>query len=107
MMTAAEKTSLVELLAGTLTEAQRALLPGLCLTAEAGLRAQLRPGAEGCEEVLDYAAALTVSGWLQAGTPEQFTAGDFTLRRGGSKPEQMALALLRPWLAEGFAFRGV
>jgi len=107
MMTTAEKVALVETLAGALTEAQKELLPGLCLGAEAGLREQLRPGARGYEEVLDYAAVLTVAGWMQAGLPEAFTAGDFSVRQKGSGLETMALGLLRPWLAEGFAFCGV
>lgn len=99
--------ALAEMIAGALTEAQKALVPGLCLSAEMGLREQLRPGAAGYEAVLEYAAVLTVAGWLQAGIPEQFTAGDFSVRRGGTAPERMALELLRPWLAEGFAFCGV
>jgi len=61
----------------------------------------------GYEEVLDYAAVLTVAGWMQAGLPEAFTAGDFSVRQKGSGLETMALGLLRPWLAEGFAFCGV
>ena len=107
MMTTAEKLALVELFAGTLTEAQKALLPELCLGAETGLREQLRPGAAGYETVLEYAAVLLVSGWLQAGLPESFRAGDFTVRYSGSESERLALDLLRPWLAEGFAFCGV
>lgn len=106
-MTAAEKVALAEQFAGPLGEGLRQLLPELIQGAETGLREQLRPGARGYEAVLEYAAVLAVSGWLQAGLPEQFTAGDFSVRREGSQWERMALELLRPWMAEGFAFCGV
>lgn len=109
-MTAAEMAALAEGLAGTLSPAQRDLLPGLCRAAEAALRQSLRADATGYEEALGYAAAWTALGQLRAvsGEPERFTAGDFSVTRGSADAlEQKALALLAPYLAEGFAFRRV
>ena len=107
MMTAEEKTALVQMLVGSLSQAQLALLPSLCQGAQAGLREQLRPGATGYEEVLDYASVLLVADWVQGGVPEKVTAGDFSISRSAGVHTKTALGLLRPWLVEGFAFRGV
>ena len=78
--------------------------------AEAGLRQQLRPGAADFEQALGIAAVMAALGQLRAldGEPERFTAGDFSVTMGRQNSLcAQAQALLRPWMAEGFAFRRV
>ena len=109
-MTVAEMVALAKGLAGSLPKAQEELLPALCEAAEAGLRQQLRPGAADFEQALGIAAVMAALGQLRAldGEPERFTAGDFSVTMGRQNSLcAQAQALLRPWMAEGFAFRRV
>ena len=104
---AEELLTRAEALEGPLTEAQRTLLPELYGAAEAALTRRLRPGASGHEEALGYAALRLALAQLQGGTPVSFTAGDFSVRRETEDAYRGAMALLAPWLADGFAFRRV
>ena len=105
--TGEELLTRAEVLEGPLTAAQQALLPELHRAAEAALRLRLRPGAQGHEEALGYAALRLALAQLQGGTPVSFTAGDFSVQRETEDAYRGAMELLAPWLTDGFAFRRV
>lgn len=102
------------------SEAEDALLEALCTAAEAQLTARLRKGvtAADCGDAFPCAAALLAAAGLLpcrgADGVEQFTAGDVSIRTGGSGCEAgaalraQAAALMAPyWEDGGFAFMGV
>ncbi len=106
------------LLAGELEPTQEAMLKLLCRAAENALAARLRSGltAEDCKADFIAAASLyslaAMSGADDMERMEQITAGDITLRRGGSDAAANCLRyqaelMIAPYLADRFAFRGV
>ncbi len=112
--------SLAAAIAGP-SDAERPLLEALCASAEDQLKRRLRPGVapEDCGDALPCAAALLAAAGLlpcrSAGEPEQFTAGDVSVRTDGGRLCRTAAALRRqaagmmvPFCEAGdFAFRGV
>lgn len=106
------------LLAGGLEVKQEMLLRLLCRSAEASLGARLREGlaAEDCKADFVAAASLyALAALSEAGDPEQpeqFTAGDVTLRRRDSGAAANCLRyqaelMIGPYLKDRFTFRGV
>ena len=97
--------SLAAAIAGP-SDAERPLLEALCASAEDQLKRRLRPGVapEDCGDALPCAAALLAAAGLlpcrSAGEPEQFTAGDVSVRTDAG--------MMVPFCEAGdFAFRGV
>lgn len=106
------------LLAGELEGKQEAMLKILCRGAESSLAARLRQGltAEDCKADFVAAASLyalaAMSGMDEMDRLEQITAGDITLKRGGSDAAANCLRyqaelMIAPYLADRFSFRGV
>ena len=105
--------SLAAAIAGP-SDAERPLLEALCASAEDQLKRRLRPGVapEDCGDALPCAGLLPCR---SAGEPEQFTAGDVSVRTDGGRLCRTAAALRRqaagmmvPFCEAGdFAFRGV
>jgi len=103
------------------TEAEQPVLKALCSAAEAELSNMLRSGISpaDCGDAFLQAAALTAVAGLIPGREvsgvEQFTAGDVSIRLGGSSQQksadilrQQAKEMLRPFCADdSFAFLGV
>lgn len=105
-------------LAGELEPRQEALLKVLCRSAENALSARLRQGltAEDCKADFISAASLyalaAMSGMDEMDRLEQITAGDITLKRGGSDAAANCLRyqaelMIAPYLGGNFTFRGV
>ena len=101
----------VELMGGRGNEE---LLRPLCQAAEREMAGRLREGLspEDCESAFVPAAAWMVLAWLQAGEAgvASFTAGNLTIHRTGQGAAELtaqAERLMAPYLADGFAFRGV
>ena len=106
------------LLAGQLEPQQAELLKILCQAAEVSLRNQLRDGltAENCKADFVAAASLFALAALneagQAGTLEEFRAGDLTVKRSGMDTssrclQRQAELIIQPFLKDGFVFLGV
>ena len=106
------------LLAGQLEEKQTQLLKLLCRSAVSGLENRLREGltAENCKADFVAAASLLALAALneagQAGEPEEFRAGDLTLRRSGTDTasrclQRQAELIIQPFLKDSFTFLGV
>lgn len=106
-----------ELLTGKLEAESRELLRLQCNGAVSILTNQLRIDPEQCREEFVAAACLyALSDWYQ-GKPgedfQEFRAGDLTVKpgaRSAGNPQslkQQALAILRPYLKDGFRFMGV
>ena len=106
------------LLAGGLEARQEMLLKVLCRSAEVSLAARLREGlaAEDCKADFVAAASLfALAALTEAGDgaePEQFTAGDVTVRRKNSGAAANCLRYqaeltIGPYLKDRFSFRGV
>ena len=104
------------------TDAERPLLAVLCTAAVDGISRKLRPGltAEDCGDAFLCAAAMTAAAGLiscrGSGDVEQFSAGDVSLRTGGSGDSCQAAAAMRKhaaemmgpyWADDRFAFAGV
>ena len=97
------------------------LLEALCTAAEAQTAQRLREGctAGDCGDAFCCAAAMLAAAGLlpcrENGGVEQFTAGDVTIRTGGSDGcgdgaslrRQAALLMADYWKDDGFAFVGV
>ena len=90
------------------------LLRPLCQAAEREMAGRLREGLspEACGPAFPVAAAWLVLAGLEAGTDgvTSFSAGDLTVHTGGDGAGAMrrqAERLMAPYLADGFAFRGV
>ena len=104
------------LLAGQLEERQEQLLKVLCQGAASALEARLRDGitAEDCKADFVAAASLYALAALNeaAAGPEEFKAGDLTVKRGGTDAasrclQRQAELIIQPFLKDGFAFLGV
>lgn len=106
------------LLAGTLDEQQAELLNTLCIASTASLSARLREGLapEDCKADFIAAASLfalaAMNGAREMGKPEQFSAGDLTVRQGSGDAASRCLfhqaeLMIAPYLKDRFAFRGV
>ena len=107
------------LLAGQLEDGQKDILSALCAAATASLAARLREGLqpEDCKADFIAAASLFALSHLNAvkdgAMPEQFTAGDLTLRKtaGGDTASNVlrsqAELILLPYVRDSFAFLGV
>lgn len=103
------------------TEAERPLLAALCTAAIDDATRRLRPGltADACGDAFLCAAAMIAASGLMScrsgGDVEQFSAGDVSLRTGGSNGckaaalmRRYAAALMEPyWTDDGFVFTGV
>jgi len=108
------------LLAGELDGRSQALLKVLCGAAVTSLAGRLREGItpEDCREPFLAAASLyalsalgSVADSVQV---EEFKAGDLTVKQGTASKdaasrclERQAEGLIRPYLRDGFCFRGV
>ena len=102
-------------------ESERPLLDALCTAAETAAAGRLKDGLtpKDCGfKFLCAAAMLAAAGLLpcrENGGVEQFTAGDVTIRTGGSDGcgdgaslrRQAALLMADYWKDDGFAFVGV
>ena len=106
------------LLAGPLEERQMRLLKILCQGAVSSLENRLREGltAESCKADFVAAASLFALAALneagQAGNPEEFRAGDLTIKRSGTDTssrclQRQAELIIQPFLKDSFAFLGV
>lgn len=104
------------------TEAERPLLAALCTAAVEEASRKLRPGLapEDCGEAFLCAAAMIAAAGLlscrSGGDVEQFSAGDVSLRTGGSGDSGQAADAMRRhaagmmgpyWMDDRFAFAGV
>lgn len=98
-----------ELLTGQLDDAGRERLRLLCTVAAGSLTAQLEVSPEDIrEEFVAAASLLAFSRWSRGEAIQEFKAGDLTVKKGQSANlEREALALLRPYLKQGFLFTGV
>ncbi len=101
-----------------LNDGDRPMLELLCRSAEVSLKAKLRSGVttEDCKADFIAAAslyALSAMSELEKGMlPEQFTAGDLTLRRSSSDAAACCLRyqaelMMMPYVKDPFAFVGV
>ena len=106
------------LLAGQLEGSRLEMLDVLCTASVASLTARLRPGLtpEDCKADFVAAASLIALAALteagDAAEPEQFTAGDVTVRRKDSGAAANCLRYqaeltIGPYLKDRFSFRGV
>ena len=106
------------LLAGQLEAQQMELLKLLCQAAQSSLRNRLRDGLteEDCKVDFVAAASLFALAALneagQAGTLEEFRAGDLTVKRSGMDTssrclQRQAELIIQPFLKDGFVFLGV
>ena len=106
------------LLAGELEEKQTQLLKVLCQGAHNALAGRLREGLapEDCKADFVAAASLFALAALneagQAGTLEEFRAGDLTVKRSGMDTssrclQRQAELIIQPFLKDGFVFLGV
>lgn len=104
------------------SDEEKPLLSALCAAAMAELAQRLREGVppDQCGDAFPCAAALTAAAGLlpcrDGGSVEQFSAGDVSVRSGGSGQMQQAAtlmlrqaaAMMAPyWNDDGFAFVGV
>ena len=106
------------LIAGEPEGKELELLRLLCSAAASSLAAGLKPGLEPEDISGDFTAAASlyaVAAWEQGreqSEPEEFRAGDLTVRRQAGRKDTGALcrqadALMGPYLADRFAFLGV
>lgn len=103
-------------MAGKLTQEQDSLLRVLCRVAKTTLAARLRDNLNPEDIRADFVAAASLYALATLsegdGTPEQFTAGELSVRRGDRSAgarclrEQAELMLL-PYIRDGFEFLGV
>lgn len=103
-------------MAGELTQQQEELLRVLCRAARATLAGRLRENltAEDCRADFVAAGSLYALAALSESDdgPEQFTAGDLTVRRGSRNAaagclRRQAELMMMPYVRDGFAFLGV
>ena len=108
------------LLTGELEEKERQLLRVLCGAAASSLELRLREGLSPQDCARDFVAAASLYAVAALGEAreetvlEEFKAGDLTVRsRGKSKDaasralQNQAQMLMKPYLADSFAFVGV
>ena len=105
-----------QVVAGSLNDAQRSVLERLCAGADSDLCGRLRDGvtpADCYDSYVCAAAWLALSQFqtVRDGGVEAFTAGTFSVRRGGGASDAYvarAEALMTPYLRDGrFDFRRV
>ena len=100
-----------ELLTGQLDDAGRERLRLLCTVAAGMLSRQLREETapeDIREEFVTVASLLAFSRWSRGEDIQEFKAGDLTVKKGqAANLEREALALLGPYLKNGFLFTGV
>ena len=107
-------------LAGELTEQQTLILEALCSASTSALTVRLREGItpEDCGNDFVIAAglmALAAMAGVSADIPtEQITAGDFSIRKGSVRYDNVADCLraqaeqiMVPYVADRFSFQGV
>ena len=101
----------VELLAGEMDDPGRERLRLQCAATVSILKGKLRDGVapeDIREEFVTAASLLAYSRWSRGEDIQEFKAGDLTVKKGQSANlEREALALLGPYLKNGFAFMGV
>ena len=107
------------LLAGQLEGNQADILEVLCVSATASLTARLNEGLrpEDCKADFIAAASLfaleALNSVKDAGSLEQISAGDLTIRKHGSSDaasnclRNQAELMIAPYLKDRFCFRGV
>lgn len=106
------------LLAGELETQQAEMLNALCIAAAVSLSARLREGLtpEDCKADFIAAASLfalaALNGVKELGQPEQFSAGDLTVRSGSGDAASRCLfhqaeLMIAPYLKDRFSFTGV
>ena len=106
------------LLAGQMDAQQTALLDSLCIAATVSLAARLRDGLtpEDCKADFIAAASLfalaALNGAKDLGKPEQFSAGDLTVRFGQEDAASRCLyhqaeLVIAPYMQDRFSFMGV
>lgn len=103
-------------MSGELTAEQDSLLRVLCRVVKTALAGRLRENLTPEDIRADFTAAaslLALAALSESdGTPEQFTAGDLTIRRGSSNTaarclRKQAELMLVPYVRDSFAFLGV
>ncbi len=109
-------TATAQVFAGTLSEEKTAVLGRLCAAADSAMLGRLREGvcpADCYDSYVCAAAWLALSQFqtVRDGGVEAFTAGTFSVRRGGGASDAYvarAEALMTPYLRDGrFDFRRV
>ena len=106
------------LLAGQMDTQQTALLDALCTSATVSMSARLRDGLtpEDCKADFIAAASLfalaALNGAKDFGKPEQFMAGDLTVRFGQGDAASRCLyhqaeLMIAPYMQDRFSFLGV
>ena len=108
-------TATAQVFAGSLNDAQRSVLERLCAGADSDLCGRLRDGVTpaDCYDSYVCAAAWLALSQFQAardGGVEAFTAGTFSVRRGGASDAfvRRAETMMQPYLRDGrFDFRRV
>ena len=106
------------LLAGSLDEAHTELLKTLCFSSATALSARLKPSLtpEDCRADFVAAASLFALSAMneaqEAGGPEEFKAGDLTVRCRGKDAASRVLynqaeLMIIPYLKDSFCFAGV
>ena len=108
------------LLAGDVTQQQSQMLDTLCGAVVSSLQARLRDGLtpDDCKADFIVAASLmalsALAGVSADASPEQITAGDFTIKRNGAGHDAAANCLrnqaqmmISPYLKDNFSFRGI
>ncbi len=105
-----------QVFAGRVDDAQRSVLERLCASADSALADRLR---EGLTPADCYDSFVCAAAWLALSQfettrdsgVEAFTAGTFSVRRGGEAAKRLevrAETLMRPYLRDGrFEFRRV
>ncbi len=118
-MTTEEQVILqAKLMSPAMAPEEAALLEAACKTATTWLAFQLRPGFKpediGAEFIIAAAfIAMAAMSQLEEGkTPEQFTAGDLTVRRGSANAAAECLRMqakmaIAPYVTGGLTFLGV
>lgn len=106
------------LLAGELETQQVEMLNALCIAATVSLSARLREGLKPEDCKADFVAAASLfalaalNGAKKMGQPEQFSAGDLTVRNGSGDAASRCLfhqaeLMIAPYLKDCFSFTGV
>ena len=107
------------LLAGQLEGEQKDILHALCMASTTALTARLRDGLTPDDCKADFIAAASLfalaslNGVKNAGSLEQFSAGDLTVRPSGNADaasnclRNQAELMIAPYLKDRFSFMGV
>lgn len=106
------------LLAGELEAQQADILNALCIASTVSLTARLREGLKPDDCRADFVAAASLfalaalNDAMSLGSPEEFSAGDLTVKQGSADAASKCLfhqaeLMITPYLKDRFSFRGV